>query len=91
MERFERSTNPRALFWGLEPHKSGLHHVHGLVRVGPIMNDAHREDAWNELRKELLHFGRCDVQHFDPELGAAHYVSKYVTKRLTDWDVKILT
>lgn len=32
-------------------------------------------------------FGRTLIEPFNPDLGAAHYVSKYVTKRLADFDL----
>lgn len=32
-------------------------------------------------------WGRTDVQEYDPNRGAAHYVGKYVTKELNDYDL----
>ena len=32
-------------------------------------------------------FGRTYIEEYDPDLGAAGYVSKYVTKRLADYDL----
>ncbi len=32
-------------------------------------------------------FGRTHVTEYDPMRGAHHYVGKYMTKRLTDFDL----
>jgi hypothetical protein len=39
----------------------------------------------------MLHawpFGYARVVPYDPKLGAAHYVSKYVTKDLCEWELR---
>ena len=37
-------------------------------------------------RLAYTRFGRSHVDRYDPNQGAGHYVSKYVSKQLTDWD-----
>ena len=84
-------------FVGVERGRSGgLLHVHGLLgnvahmrlycdkRLGP--------DQWG-LKCCLLHawpWGYARVLPYEPKLGAAHYVSKYVTKELSEWDLRNL-
>lgn len=36
---------------------------------------------------QTFRWGRTDVQEYDPKMGAAHYVGKYVTKQLNDYDL----
>ena len=88
-------------FWGLERHKSGQIHSHGLIRITenrfrPVsyhtLNYTQKKrlatDFWTTLWRR---FGRSQVVVYESALGAAHYVSKYCTKDLAysdlDWDI----
>lgn len=81
----------RRLFWGLEAHRSGALHVHGLIELPVDVRKPGLEKAeWDRLRKFCTaKFGRSDIERYDRDLGAAHYVSKYVAKELNDWDIWI--
>ena len=85
---------PIYAFVGAEVGGSGgLLHVHALVG-----NVAHLK---RYCRKRLdpgkwgrrccqLHSWPCGIARvlpYNPELGAAHYVSKYITKRLAEWEL----
>lgn len=58
-------------------------HVHSLVNGLYGMRYVDFADAWRNR------FGRCRVEGYDKEKGAAYYLTKYVTKELCDWDLHI--
>lgn len=93
MSRWTADVKPSLVFWGSESGPcTGRNHVHGLLYFDPDrLNEpllgavAIRPAAlW---KSAFLRFGRSAVDTFDPEKGATHYVSKYVTKRLSDFDL----
>ena len=72
-------------------------HLHGLLFIPP---DEGQRDLWGDvwpIREKYLrkrawewwfkHYGRALILPFDPGKGATHYVTKYVTKALSDWDI----
>lgn len=71
----------------------GLVHVHALVgnvgHLNPYCGHRLASDAWGR-RCCMLHSWPCGyarVYPYDPKLGAAHYVGKYITKKLSEWDL----
>jgi len=88
---FKRTGNAR-LFWCAEPFdlREG-YHLHGLLKCNGIITikmiaQIHNYACGNvDLRKEDWH--RIQVQRYDSKLGAGHYVAKYITKRLADYDI----
>jgi len=81
----------------------GLVHVHALVdgvaSLKAFCGDrsVRLRDQVRQLRKGHLPF-RCCMTHawprgiarvfpYDPTKGAAYYVSKYITKRLAEWEL----
>jgi hypothetical protein len=75
-------------FWGVEAGKvSGRLHGHALYhfdRQIPPQAKSIWEDWWTVEGAR----GRAHVDQFEQEKGATHYVSKYVTKDLADYDVQ---
>ena len=71
-------------------------HVHALVNCDASANlGPGRAAAWDPYDSKawqgwLKSYGRCKIERYDPERGAAEYVSKYVTKSAYDrgdWSV----
>jgi len=75
-------------FWGVEAGKvSGRLHAHALYhfdRQIPPQAEAIWDDWWTIDGAR----GRAHVDQFDQEKGATHYVSKYVSKDLADYDLQ---
>ncbi|MFN0181744.1 MAG: hypothetical protein ACKVZ0_23290 [Gemmatimonadales bacterium] len=81
IRRLERKTG-RPLLWflGLEDgHQLGRLHIHALVGGTDALGETTLEEAWEE--------GFSRIERFQPGLGAAHYVTKYITKELLDYDI----
>lgn len=66
------------MFWAAEEFdvKDGQH-IHALLKTNL---------TWDQVRRFGLKRGRCYIETYDPKLGAGHYVSKYISKRMTDYD-----
>lgn len=86
---------PVYAFTGVEKGSRGsLLHAHFLIgNVGHLKTYCGQRLAAGEWGKTccLLHawpWGYARVVIYDPKLGAAHYVSKYVTKELCEWDLR---
>ena len=88
LERHFARINASGFMWGTEPHRDGRLHAHALIHFDPeaaLFVPTARE-VWEDAFK---HFGRSKIEVFDEGQGATHYVSKYVAKRLTDWDIQL--
>lgn len=83
VQHFADATTPQSLAWFAEKGKiGGRGHLHGLLRMHP--NDpVTSADLWNWWFRR---YGRCKLERFDPELGAAGYCAKYLTKDSFDYD-----
>ena len=80
--RYCLKLKPAAIWWATEEGgRFGRHHVHALMRLTP--NQLRYKNPWSQA---FRWFGRSEVEEYDPEKGASHYVSKYVTKELADFD-----
>jgi len=65
----------------------GRSHCHALLRIdaGPMEVTRKGVDhAWGDR------YGRCQIRAYDSELGAVHYLTKYLTKEPLLWDVGAL-
>ena len=73
------------LFWCAEPFQLGVregsYHVHALIET---RHSAKQVEDWYSKTH-----GRADVRRYDPKLGAAGYVSKYMTKAIHDYDLLV--
>lgn len=69
-------------FLGHEVGAGGRAHLH--VLLGGLIPD--RSMLWSWWFKR---YGRCEVRGYDPQRGAAAYVSKYVTKGLGHYDLDL--
>lgn len=76
---------PDRVAWASEDGKLlGRTHVHALL----WWRKPHRPDATDMWRSWFDSWGRAEVEEYDPEKGASHYVAKYVAKPdRCDWDV----
>lgn len=82
--RMYRRIRPDRFFFGTESGcVNGRNHLHGLIAWERYPNWTER-DIFNYL---FDNFGRAQVDRYDPALGACHYVSKYVSKDLADFDI----
>ena len=75
---------PLAYFVGHEVGAGGRAHLHCLI--GCLDIGAQRSTIWKWW---WTRYGRCEVRGYDPERGAAAYVSKYITKELGHYDVDL--
>lgn len=71
-------------FVGHEVGSRGRVHLHCLL--GTLAEDTPRSALWSWWYER---FGRAEIRGYDPERGAASYVSKYVTKELAHYDLDL--
>ena len=67
---------------GLEFSKLGTVHLHALM--GGLQGV--RRDKW--WLWWYTRYGACRIEPYDCKLGASHYVTKYVTKRLAWYNIQ---
>lgn len=69
------------MFWAAERFELGRegYHMHALIET---RQSPRQIELWYQK-----HYGRADVQRYDPNRGAAGYVAKYMTKRVFDYDL----
>jgi len=71
-------------FLAVERFKSGLStHLHCLLSNIDDVAYVTVGQAW------FKRYGYAKIEKYDPGLGAAHYLTKYVTKEICDWDVSL--
>ena len=58
-------------------------HCHALIRGLEGLTYRQIGETWRDL------YGREKVEGYDPTRGANYYLTKYITKELCDWDLKI--
>lgn len=71
-----------SFFVGHEVGAQGRIHLHCLLAGLQLK----RTSVWRWWHER---YGRCEVKGYDPEKGAAHYISKYVTKELAHYDLDL--
>lgn len=69
-------------FVAFERHQTGFLHIHCLLNGVSCVYDS---DMWQLL---FDMYGRARVEIFQRELGAEHYLTKYVTKEIHGWDME---
>lgn len=81
IRRLERTAElPVIWFVGFEDgNLLGRLHLHALVGNTDVLSEETLTEAWTA--------GFSRIERFQPGLGAAHYVTKYVTKDLLDYDI----
>jgi len=72
------------LFLGTELHINRTLHVHGLLATVKRPNLFLQQSLWSSLFNT---FGRSEVRLVQSREAVSAYVSKYVTKGLTEWDM----
>ena len=82
--RVVRRHSKGRLFLGTELHISRTLHVHGLLNAPYGANDFLEYALWQSL---YTSFGRSEVRTVRSREAVSVYVSKYVTKELTEWDM----
>lgn len=71
-------------FLAVERFKHGdFTHIHMLINGLDGLTFSQIGESWRIL------YGREKVEEYDQERGANFYLTKYVTKELCDWDLKI--
>ena len=73
---------PTPTFYAVEKGRGGRVHLHALLGLGD--GSVTRKSLW---RSWFTRYGRCQLQRFDPALGATHYITKYLTKSPEHWDI----
>jgi hypothetical protein len=79
---------PCTMFWAAEPFdvKTG-YHTHALISTHEHLSYKALHEMWQKVcgngRKGNQ---RLDISKFDPQRNAGYYLSKYITKRLSDYD-----
>jgi len=71
-------------FLGTEVHVSRTLHVHGLLSAPHGPSESVPRELWRTLFKE---YGRSQVHRVRSREAVSTYVSKYVTKEMTEWDM----
>lgn len=82
----------KGLFWAAEPFdcKEG-YHTHALVQIGEgmpykaVINAYQVATGNRKMTKDK--WARVQMSAYDPQKAAAFYVSKYISKKLADYDV----
>lgn len=81
------------LFWVAEPFDAKYgYHIHALIHfVNPILYDAKEliKKAWQVISKGKggKEYNNTVIQPYKSELGANYYVSKYVLRNNSDFDI----
>ena len=73
-------------FLGTELHISRALHMHGLLQSPGEPTKSVADALWRDFYKT---FGRSQVHKVQSNESVARYVTKYVTKELTEWDISI--
>jgi hypothetical protein len=79
---------PAQMFWASEPFdaKEG-YHTHALLKVNEALGYKDIIEMWQKVSKGGKgKWNRVDLQLYDDKLGAGYYLSKYITKQLSDYD-----
>lgn len=67
---------------GMEFSFTGIPHFHALMGG---LDNVYRSTWWGWW---YTRYGACRIEPYDTRLGASHYVTKYVTKRLAWYDIQ---
>lgn len=81
VRRLERSLHRRIWWFRGDEFGERLGRLHFHALIGGAM------DYPSEVLAEFWGAGFSSIVRYDPERGAAYYVTKYVVKGLADWDV----
>jgi hypothetical protein len=73
-----------------EEHKSGLYHVHGLLKVKAINDDFRRLALGGFWRRFFEKFGRSSFEMMTDSFNVRSYVSKYLTKSRNEVEWRLL-
>lgn len=75
------------LLWAAEPFdcKDG-YHIHALINVPKTWKGLKQIETSKRQRYGISHF-----EAYDKRRGAKHYIAKYITKDLSDWDIHKFT
>ncbi len=79
-------------FYCIEAGRLGRVHGHALLRFDQLgIRELGFDAGEGTFARWRKRYGRAQVRTYDPELGAAYYCSKYLTKSPLHWDVGRLT
>jgi hypothetical protein len=79
--------NETRLLWAAEPFdcKEG-YHIHALIYVPKTWKGLKQIETSKRQRYGISHY-----EAYDKRLGANHYIGKYISKELSDWDFNKFT
>jgi len=84
-KNFKKLKIPLSAFVAAEPHRSGLYHCHGLLKLGAL-GDLQKKLILTDLWKVGYEmFGRCSFEVIEDAERVRAYVSKYLLKSNCDW------
>lgn len=80
------------LFWVAEPFAGSLsYHIHALVHISNTINNSNNfnilKEAWHTVSKSRNKRNYAVIKNYNKKLGANFYVSKYISKKNTDYDI----
>jgi len=84
-KNFKKLKIPLCAFVAAEPHRSGLYHCHGLLKLGGLCDWQKKlilTDLW-KVGYEM--YGRCSFEVIEDAERVRAYVSKYLLKSECDW------
>lgn len=84
---------PNRAFWGIETGKLyGRRHAHILYEFADFDESGFYVPPARSVWQDWFgRHGRAHIDAFDPDRGAIHYVTKYVAKELSDYDLWLRT
>ena len=76
------------MFWAAEPYdvKDG-YHIHALIKTEMEFKSLIECYQVTSGGKKIGKHQRIDLQKYQRGMGGAMYCAKYITKKLSDWDI----
>ena len=67
------------------------YHLHALLKLPDVLSYRNIIETWqhvtgNKKKHKGKKWNAINLQKYNPKLGASHYLAKYITKELSDYD-----
>lgn len=92
-EKFLSKAGNTQIFFAVEPFdiKEG-YHLHALMKLPTNLSYRNIVEVWqhvsgNKKKRKGKEWNAIKLEKYNPKLGAGHYLSKYITKELSDYDM----